>query len=120
MTSRLFSEVEGTLNIENIPTTHRHIAEVSKSETLTEQNDIIVKNMLNAIRFIVEEKPKFNKDNLRKLYNILSKDCLDEKLRIKDGAYYRDDKVYIGAFEGLAASSIKAATSFPRLQDSPP
>ena len=32
LTSRLFSEIEGTLNIENIPTTHRHIAEVSKKE----------------------------------------------------------------------------------------
>ena len=106
LTSRLFSEVEGTLNIENIPTTHRHIVEVSKSENLTEQNDIIVKNMLDAIRFIINEKPTFNKENMRKLYNILSKDCLPEKLRIKDGAYYRDDKVYIGAFEGAPAEIV--------------
>ena len=106
LTSRLFSEVEGTLNIENIPTTHRHIVEVSKSENLTEQNDIIVKNMLDAIRFIVNEKPAFNKENLRKLYNILSKDCLPEELRIKDGRYYRDDKVYIGAFEGAPAEIV--------------
>lgn len=98
--SRLFSEIEGSLNIENIPTTHRHIAEVSKSEKLIEQNDIIVKNMLNAINFIVENKPAFNKDNLRTLYNILSKDCLADKLKIKDGAYYRNDQVYIGKFEG--------------------
>ncbi len=98
--SRLFSEVEGTLNIENIPTTHRHIVEINKSEKLTEQNDIIVKNMLNAMRFIVEKKPAFNKENLRTLYNILSENCLPDELKIKDGAYYRDDKVYIGAFEG--------------------
>ena len=98
--SRLFSEVEGTLNIENIPTTHRRIVEINKSENLKDQNDIIVKNMLNAIRFIVKEKPAFNKDNLRTLYNMLSKDCLAEELKIKDGAYYRDDKVYIGGFEG--------------------
>lgn len=98
--SRLFSEVEGTLNIENVPTTHRRIVEINKSENLTEQNDIIVKNMLNAIRFIVNDRPAFNKDNLRQLYNILSKDCLPEELKLKDGAYYRDDKVYIGAFEG--------------------
>ena len=30
-----------------------------------EKNDIIVKNMLNAINFIISEKPAFNKDNLR-------------------------------------------------------
>ena len=107
LTSRLFSEIEGTLNIENIPTTHRHIVEVSKSENLTEENDIIVKNMLNAIQFIVNEKPTFNKENLRELYNILSKDCLPEKLQIKDGAYYRDDKVYIGAFEGAPTEIVE-------------
>ena len=98
--SRLYSEVEGTLNIENIPTTHRHIAEIHKSENLTDQNDIIVKNMITAMKFIVENKPAFNKDNLRILYGILSKDCLSDELQLKKDAYYRDDKVYIGGFEG--------------------
>ena len=98
--SRLFSEVEGTLNIENVPTTHRRIVEINKSENLTEKNDIIVKNMIKAIQFIAKEKPAFNKDNLRKLYNILSNDCLPEELKIKEGSYYRDDKVFIGDFEG--------------------
>ena len=106
-TSRLFSEVEGTLNIENIPTTHRHIVEVSKKENLTEQNDIILKNMLNAIQFIVNEKPAFNKDNLLRLYKILSKGCLPEELQIKDGAYYRNDKVYIDTFEGAPTEMVE-------------
>ena len=104
--SRLFFEVEGTLNIENIPTTHRHIVEINKNENLTDQNDIIVKNMLNAIKFILEEKPEFNKDNLLKLYNLLSKNCLPDELTIKEGAYYRDDKIYIGAFEGATPNII--------------
>ena len=98
--SRLFSEVEGTLNIENVPTTHRRIIEINKSETLTEKNDIIIKNMINALKFIIENNPDFNKDNLRKLYQILSKDCLPNELQLKNGAYYRDDRVYIGEFEG--------------------
>ena len=98
--SRLFSEVEGTLNIENVPTTHRQIVEINKSENLTEQNDIIVKNMIKAIRFITEEKPVFNKDNLRRLYTILSDGCLPNELKIKEGAYYRDDKVQVGNFDG--------------------
>ena len=106
ITSRLYSEIEGTLNIENIPTTHRHIVEISKSENLTEQNDIIVKNMLNAMLFIVNEKPAFNKENLRKLYLILSNDCLPKELQIKEERYYRDDKVYIGAFEGAPVEAI--------------
>lgn len=98
--SRLFSEVEGTLNIENVPTTHRRIVEIDKSKNLTEQNDIIVKNMINAVRFITEEKPAFNKENLRRLYTILSDGCLPTELKIKDGAYYRDDRVQIGDFDG--------------------
>lgn len=106
VTSRLFSEVEGTLNIENVPTTHRRIAEISKADSVTEQNDIIVKNMLNAILFIVQDKPAFNKENLRKLYNILSKDCLPDELQIKEGAYYRDDQVSVGEFKGAPIETI--------------
>ena len=68
---------------------------------------IVDYNLLNAIQYIVNEKPAFNKENLRNLYNILSKDCLPEKLQIKDGAYYRDDKVYIGAFEGAPTEIVE-------------
>ena len=98
--SRLFSEVEGSLRIENVPTTHKRIVEISKQENLTDKNDIIVKNMLNAVSFIVSEKPKFSKDNLKKLYQILSKDCLANNLCLKEDAYYRDDDVYIDKYEG--------------------
>lgn len=100
LTSRLFSEVEGTLQIENVPTTHKRIVEIHNSETLSDKNDIIVKNMMNAIRFIIVEKPEFNKENLLKLYKLLSCNCLPVELEIKDGEYYRDDKVFIGNFEG--------------------
>lgn len=98
--SRLFSEIEGTLNVENVPTTHRRILEVSKMKNPTEENDIIIKNMFDAIDFIVTYKPKFNKENLLKLYNILSKDCLPEDKKLKLGWYYRHDKVYVGKYEG--------------------
>ena len=100
LTSRLFSEIEGSLDIENIPTTQTKIAEVQKKESLTETNDIIIKNMLDAIVFIIDEKPEFNKNNLLKLYNILSKDSLPESKKLKKDAYYRHDKVYVGGFEG--------------------
>lgn len=100
MTSRLFSEIEGSLNIENIPTTNKRIKEIYQKKELVDNNDIIVRNMLDAITFIIDEKPAFTKDNLLKLYNILSKDSLPEDKQLKDGAYYRHDKVYIGAYEG--------------------
>ena len=106
LTSRFYSEIEGSLSIENVPTTHRRIVEISKSETLTDKNDIIIKNMINAAEFIIKGQPEFNKDNLRKLYNILSKDCLPDELKLKEGAYYRDDEVFIDGFKGADPSII--------------
>ena len=94
--SRLFSEIEGSLDIENIPTTRRRIEEVCKSKNPTDENDIIVKNMLDAFLFIVDEKPIFNKENLLKLYHSLSCSCLPEDKKLKQGAYYRHDEVFIG------------------------
>lgn len=99
--SRIFSEVEGTLNIENVPTTHKRIKHIFKSEKLTDKNDIIIKNMQNAILYITKEKPTFNKENLFKLYSLLSDNCLDEEDKLKEGAFYRDDSVTIGGYEGV-------------------
>ena len=53
--SRVFSEVEGTLNVENVPTTHKRIKEIYEKKNLIDKNDVIIKNMLNAIQFIFEE-----------------------------------------------------------------
>ena len=105
--SRVFSEVEGTLNVENVPTTHKRVKEVYQKKNLTDKNDIIIKNMLEAMHFIVKEEPAFNKDNLLKLYNILSFNCLDDEDKLKEGAYYRDDGVLIGGFEGAPDSMIE-------------
>lgn len=105
--SRLFSEIEGTLNVENVPTTHKRIVEVSQMNSPKETNDIIIKNMLNAVKFIVDEKPKFNKDNLLKLYSILSENCLPEDKKLKDGYYYRHDSVYVGDYQGAKHTIIE-------------
>lgn len=102
MLSRIFSEVEGTLNIENVPTTHKRIKQIFESKKLTDKNDIIIKNMQNAINYILREKPKFNKENLFKLYSLLSENCLDEEDKLKDGLYYRDDSVSIGGYDGIS------------------
>lgn len=104
--SRAFSEIEGTLNIENVPTTRKRISEIYKSGNLTDKNDVIIKNMLNAMKFIIDDMPPFTKDNLRKLYNILSEDCLDDDDRLPPNAYYRNDAVSIGGFDGADADKI--------------
>ena len=106
--SRLFSEIEGSLNIENVPTTRKRIAEIHESESVADNNDIIIKNMIDAVDFIVREKPAFNKENLRRLYTILSNGSLGADKALKDGAYYRDDKVYIDIYEGADHQIIDA------------
>ncbi len=103
--SRIYSEIEGTLNIENVPTTHKRIKEALKNENPTDKNDIIIKNMSNAILYIVEEKPEFNKENLFKLYNILSSNCLDEEDKL-NGGYYRNDRVTVGQYDGAPCEKI--------------
>ncbi len=104
--SRIFSEIEGTLKVENVPTTHKRIREIFNNKNLVDKNDIIIKNMFNAMDFIIKEKPAFNKDNLLKLYKLLSKDSLDEEDQLKEGAYYRHEGVFVGAYEGADASII--------------
>lgn len=106
MTSRLFSEIEGTLNIENVPTTHKKVQNVINTDNLSDKNDIIVKNMFNAIKYIVKERPQFNRENLFKLYSTLSNNCLDEEDRLNDG-YYRDDSVSIGPYDGAPHEKIE-------------
>lgn len=106
MLSRFFSEIEGSLNIENVPTTRKRIAEICKNKSLADTNDIIIQNMVQAVSFIVNEEPAFNKDNLKKLYGILSKDCLEEDKRLLPHAYYRHDRVYIDIYEGAPHAEI--------------
>ena len=104
--SRIYSEVEGSLNIENVPTTRKRFEElVVKGEKPITANDKVIKNMASAIEFVLK-KPAFTKDNLYHLYNILSKDSLDYEDRLHEGDYYRDDKVFIDAYEGCPFEKI--------------
>jgi len=104
--SSIYSEIEGTLRIENVPTTRKRIRELINNDNPTEKNDIIVKNMINAFLYIQNEKPAFTKDNLHTLYDILSKNCLDEDQKLKIGSLYRDDDVSVDGFDGAPTSEI--------------
>lgn len=106
MQSRIFSEVEGTLRVENVPTTQKRIKEIFSDANPTEKNDIIIKNMQNALDFIITEEPSFNKDNLLKLYNLLSDNCLEEENKLKKKHYYRDDSVSVGGYDGADAKDV--------------
>ena len=103
--SRMASELDGTLRIEGINTTRRQFMDIyfNRIENF-DSNDIIIRNMIEGFKFI-SKKPEFNKENLLKLYHILSKDSLTEKTKL-DGEFYRLDKVYVGDHEGCPANII--------------
>lgn len=102
--ARVYSELEGSMNIENVPTTRTRLEQIKKGSAPKDENEIIAKNMLDAIEFILS-KPKFNKENLYTLYNILSKDCLDDNQKLNSG-FYRNDSVYIGDYDGCPFEKI--------------
>lgn len=104
--SRIYSEVEGTLNIESVPTTRKAIDDFAKGKRKPQSlNDQIIKNMIDGINF-VNTLPEFNKDNLFKLYNILSNQCLAEENKLHPGDYYRYDGVEVGGYHGCPVSQI--------------
>ncbi|MDE5602030.1 MAG: Fic family protein [Clostridia bacterium] len=108
LNSRIFSEIEGTLGIENVPTTRKRISQiVNNSENLTDKNDIIVNNMVKALLYIINERPEFNKENLFKLYSILSDRCLTEDTALVGDNIYRTDEVSVGGFDGAPHEQIE-------------
>lgn len=105
--SRIYSEIEGSLSIEEVPTTRRKINEITSGKRKPEnQNEIIIKNMGEGIRFVME-KPVFNETNLHILYNILSYGCPLEENRLKEGDFYRYDGVSVDGYLGCPAHKIK-------------
>ncbi|MCR4897667.1 MAG: Fic family protein [Acholeplasmatales bacterium] len=100
----LCSELDGSLKIENVNTTRRQIEQIIEKNIIKDKNDRIVNNMFLGFKFIVE-KPDFNKENLKKLYDILSDGCLDLEDMIYD-SYYRNDDVYVGDYSGCPVGMI--------------
>lgn len=104
--SQLASEIEGSSLIEGVNSTRKRILEIYKdlNKNLVSEEEKNIRNMKQALKFILE-KPDFNKDNLHKLYNILSNELLSEKKKLKD-KYYRDGMVYVGVHEGCPVDKI--------------
>lgn len=105
--SRIYSEVEGTLNIESVPTTRRAVEDLAKGKRDPQnRNDQIIKNMLDGMTYVAH-LPAFNEKNLYSLYNMLSKDCLDEEDKLLEGHIYRHDGVEVGGYHGCPVNQIK-------------
>ena len=87
----IFSEVEGTLEIEGIKTSSKKIEETLKKDKLDEKEQII-QNMKNGIDYILNHE--ITEENIFELYNILSFKSLKEDEQLTVG-YYRSSGVDI-------------------------
>lgn len=101
--SRIASELEGTLRIEGVNTTRKKILDIVVNKSIKDNNDQIIYNMYKGMEFILD-RPLFNKDNLLKLYNILSYNSLKDIDKPK--GYYRNDMVEIGGHDGCPVDMI--------------
>ncbi len=101
--SRLSSELEGSLEIEGVNTTRKKILEIMESEKVKDTNEQIIFNMFQGYKFI-SSKPKFDKENLLKLYKLLSYNSLKKEDELK--GYYREAMVVIGGHDGCDVDKI--------------
>lgn len=84
------NNIEGI--IDNLESIEKVVNNKNNKKNLNERRRII--NLYNGYKYILQNK-NINKDNLRKLYSILSKDLLNEHDKANMGYYYRKKPVYI-------------------------
>ena len=105
--SLLYSEIEGSLAVEDVPTTRKRLIElIQKQAEPINRDDVIVKNMSRGLDFVLS-KPAFNEANLAFLYSLLSHDCLDEEDKVLEGRLYRHDEVEVDHYRGCPHAKIK-------------
>lgn len=104
--SRIYSEIEGTLSIESVQTTRKRVAGLDSGKIQPEsKNDQIVKNMIEGVKFVLSN-PDFNKENLGKLYELLSRDSLEDDYKLHKDCLYRYDEVEIDGYAGCPHEKI--------------
>lgn len=96
----IFSEIMCNLSIEGVRTDAKRINNFFEGNLKLEtKTDKMIINHLNAFNFILK-KPEFNKENLLKLYKILTKGCLESNQEIEENKFYRNDEVEIDGYLG--------------------
>ncbi len=88
-------EIKSNNNIEGIKDDIESIETIIKHNTnITSKEKTRIINLYNGYQYILKNK-EINKDSLKKLYDILSKDILTEESINTMGKYYRTNSVYI-------------------------
>ncbi len=97
------SELDGSLKIEGVHTTKKKILEIMESQKANDTNEQIIFNMIQGYKFI-SSKPNFSKENLLKLYHLLSQNSLKKEDELK--GYYREEMVEVGGHDGCKVDEI--------------
>ena len=92
----IFSEVEGTLEIEGIKTSKKKIENILKKTTALDKDEQVVFNMKQGIDYIASHE--ITEANLHELYTILTINALDEDEQLDGGFYRKHDVDIIGKY----------------------
>jgi Fic family protein len=111
----IFSEVEGTLEIEGVKTSKKKIEEVMKKKTVIDSKERIIRNMKNGIDYIFNHD--ITEDNLHELYTILSLDSLANDEMIEKGYYRAKDVDIIGKFGEVSDRGVDAKYLAPWMNE---
>jgi Fic family protein len=101
----IFSEVEGTLEIEGVKTSSKKIEETIKKNSVDEKEQVIL-NMKNGIDYIFTHD--IDEENIFELYNILSKESLNEDEKIVNGFYRNSGVDIIGKYGEISDIGVDA------------
>lgn len=96
----IYSEIEGNLGIEGFHCNKNEIQRVRRMpyDDLTSNQEVIIKNMLEAYDYILKEDITIK--NINTLYLIVSKNCLKLTEKLAPGQLYRDDDKHIKDTDG--------------------
>jgi len=102
----IFSEVEGTLEIEGIKTSRKKIDDILKKTTDLDPDEQVVFNMKKGIDYITAHD--ITEQHLYELYQILTERCLNEDQK-PEGLYRQDDVDIIGKYGQVSDRGIEAS-----------
>jgi len=102
----IFSEVEGSLEIEGVKTSKKKIEEVMRKKEGLDTKEQIIINMKNGMDYIFNHD--INEANLHELYQILSLNSLKDDEKIENGYYRVHDVDIIGKYGEISDRGVDA------------